>query len=621
MTATRAIRKSWKLVCLFGLIALGSHMHAQATIGGTINICTPVTSIGCNQLSVASAAGFAAGDRVLVIQMKGAAIDTANAPQFGNIIQYNNSGNYEFATIASVSGNTIYLNFSLVNTYSVPGLVQLVRVPQYANVTVSPVLSCPAWNGSTGGVLVLEASGILTLNADIDVSGKGFRGGTQCTNPDGNCGSGYSDYYYAVSSGFGAEKGEGIAMVSSPKRGGRGALGSGGGGGNKHNSGGGGGGNYSAGGHGGNEANFCPPTAVGGDGGKGLDYATQHKVFLGGGGGCSDNNNGVGTPGTNGGGIIIIRAAGIQSGNSTTRLILANGIDQVIIPNGIGDGSGGGGAGGAILLDVPNMTGDIVIQANGGAGGGQNCTYGSCFGPGGGGGSGFIGISAAALSFGTTAILGVGMPGLDVNPGSPCYNTSYGATGGQVSPNMQTGYVFIEGHSAGTGTVNAGSSKTICAGDSVMIGTAPVSGLNYSWTPQGSLSSASVSDPVAFPAYTTTYTLTVNSTSGNCAETASVLVTVVTCDTLSSIHIPNVFTPNGDGVNDHFKISASGLSIHCSIYNRWGQKLYEWSGTDGSWNGKGPQGNEAPDGTYYYILEVSGYKVNKTYKGFLTLGR
>lgn len=920
------------MLCFYVLMWASCHISAQATIGGTINLYTPVTSIGCSQLSVASSAGFAAGDRVLIIQMKGAGIDTSNTSQFGNVIQYNNSGNYEFATIASVSGNVINLSYTLINAYTVSGFVQLIRVPQYASPTVSSVLTCAPWNGSTGGVLVLEASGTLTLNADIDVSGKGFRGGTQCTNPDGGCGSGYSDYYYAVSSGFGAEKGEGIAMVSSPKRGGRGALGSGGGGGNKHNSGGGGGGNFSAGGHGGNEANFCPPTAVGGDGGKGLDYVTQHKVFMGGGGGCSDNNNGVGTPGTNGGGIIIIRAAAINAGSASA--IRANGIDVTIIPNGIGDGAGGGGAGGAILLDVPNMTGTIAMQANGGAGGGQNCTYGSCFGPGGGGGTGFIATSASALPAGTTPTQAAGLAGVDIYPGSPCYNASYGATAGQAATGGKMNYVFVEGQSTasvslnagssaticagdsavigasalagytynwspasglssasvanpkaspaattiytlggtapggcaasstvqvsvlpnpplnllnqaicpgdtaligtvalagvsyswspaaflsnpqssstrafpnvstiytltavnaqgnctrtatvqvsmlsspvvnagnssticagdsaaigtaplagyiyswspaaglssasaanpkaspagttiftlsvhnssgctGSGTVqvtlipnpalslsssqticpgdtaiigttasagisyswspashlsspqsastqafpntstiytltavnatgncsrtatvqvlvlnnlvaNTGSSKTICEGDSVMIGTAPVSGLNYSWTPQGSLSSASVSDPIAFPAYTTTYTLTVNSTSGNCAETASVLVTVVTCDTLSSITIPNVFTPNGDGVNDHFKISASGLSIHCSIYNRWGQKLYEWSGTDGYWNGKGPQGNDAPDGTYYYILEVSGYKVNKTYKGFLTLGR
>lgn len=617
LRAAHAFRKLLKLAAW--LMATGGFVNAQTPIGGTINLYTPVTAIGCSQLDVASAAGFAAGDRVLIIQMKGADIDTANTSQFGNIVQYNNSGNYEFATIASVSGNVINLNYSLVNVYTVPGLVQLVRVPQYASATVSSVLSCAAWNGSTGGVLALEASGTLTLNADVDVSGKGFRGGSQCANPDGGCGSGYSDYYYAVSSGFGAEKGEGIAMVPAPKGGGRGALGNGGGGGNKHNSGGGGGGNYSAGGHGGNEADFCPPTAVGGDGGKGLDYTTQHKIFMGGGGGCSDNNNGVGTFGTNGGGIIIIRAAGIQAAGPAS--IRSNGIDQVIMPNGIGDGAGGGGAGGVILLDVPNMTGNITLQANGGAGGGQNCTYGSCFGPGGGGGAGFIGISAPALPSGTSTNLTAGLPGVDIYPGSPCYNTSYGATGGQAAAAVKTNYVFTEGQSTASVSINAGGSKTICSGDSVTIGTAPVSGLSYSWIPASSLSSASISNPITFPAYTTTYTLTVVSTFGNCTGSAEVLVTIVTCDTLSSINIPNVFTPNGDGINDFFKISATGLAIHCSIYNRWGQKLYEWDGADGGWNGKEPHGHDAPDGTYYYILQVSGYKADKTYRGFLTLAR
>jgi gliding motility-associated-like protein len=468
--------------------------------------------------------------------------------------------------------------------------------------------------------MVLEVSGTLTLNANIDVSGKGFRGGTLCTNPDGGCGTGYSNYYYAVSSGFGAEKGEGITMVSVPKQGGRGSLGNGGGGGNKHNSGGGGGGNYSAGGHGGNEASFCPPTTVGGDGGKGLDYITQHKVFMGGGGGGSDNNNGVGTAGTNGGGIIIIRAASIQAGSASA--IRANGIDVMIIPNGIGDGAGGGGAGGTILLDVPNITGPVTIRANGGAGGGQNCSYGSCFGPGGGGGAGFIATSAPSFPAGVTAGSVPGAAGVDMYPGSPCYNTSYGATPGQLPAGIKTGYVFIEGDTSTGTSLNAGSSKIICTGDSVMIGTPPIGGLVYSWSPFAYLSSDSISSPLAFPPYTTSYTLTATGPSGHCSDSAIVLVSVVSCDTLSSLNIPNVFTPNGDGINDFFKIRATGFSgFHCSIYNRWGQKMYEWDNAGGSWNGKSPQGSDAPDGTYYYILEVSGYKADKAYRGFLTLSR
>ena len=234
----------------------------------------------CNAIS--------SGDKVLIIQMKGAVIDTSNTNNFGTVTNLNNCGNFEFATVSSISGNTILLQTAVLNNYFIAGRVQLIRVPQYINVSVGSPLSCLPWNGSVGGVLAFEVSGILTLNSNIDVSGKGFRGGTLCQNPDGSCGAGYSDFFYPVNSGFGAEKGEGIAIVSASKNGGRGPLANGGGGGNKHNSGGAGGGNFTKGGLGGKQADFCPSVPIGGTGGVGLNY-TGNSLFLGGGGGCSDN--------------------------------------------------------------------------------------------------------------------------------------------------------------------------------------------------------------------------------------------------------------------------------------------------------------------------------------------
>jgi gliding motility-associated-like protein len=65
--------------------------------------------------------------------------------------------------------------------------------------------------------------------------------------------------------------------------------------------------------------------------------------------------------------------------------------------------------------------------------------------------------------------------------------------------------------------------------------------------------------------------------------------------------IPNVFTPDGDGVNDAFIITNMGMkTLRCQIYNRWGELIYEWDGTTGSWNGKTKNGGDAVDGVYYY---------------------
>ena len=70
--------------------------------------------------------------------------------------------------------------------------------------------------------------------------------------------------------------------------------------------------------------------------------------------------------------------------------------------------------------------------------------------------------------------------------------------------------------------------------------------------------------------------------------------------------IPNVFTPNGDGKNDYFEIP--GLDDPCAgisrlmIFNRWGMKVYESSGSQLKWDGTYNGGNLTP-GVYFYVLE------------------
>jgi gliding motility-associated-like protein len=77
--------------------------------------------------------------------------------------------------------------------------------------------------------------------------------------------------------------------------------------------------------------------------------------------------------------------------------------------------------------------------------------------------------------------------------------------------------------------------------------------------------------------------------------------------------IPNVFTPNGDGVNDVLLITAKGLeTVNAEIFNRWGQKIYEWNTLNGGWDGFTASGLTAPEGTYYIILTATGADKKKT---------
>lgn len=92
----------------------------------------------------------------------------------------------------------------------------------------------------------------------------------------------------------------------------------------------------------------------------------------------------------------------------------------------------------------------------------------------------------------------------------------------------------------------------------------------------------------------------------------------------SLVDVPNVFTPNGDGKNDIFKVKAASLqSFHGIIINRWGRKVHEWSDPTGGWDGR-INGQYANPGTYYYIITAKGWEIDaKSYvkKGPLLLIR
>lgn len=70
---------------------------------------------------------------------------------------------------------------------------------------------------------------------------------------------------------------------------------------------------------------------------------------------------------------------------------------------------------------------------------------------------------------------------------------------------------------------------------------------------------------------------------------------------------PNVFTPNGDGVNDEFKPAFKSIRDYdLTIYNRWGRKVYHTTNPADGWNGK--EGNtNAAEGVYMYVAEAYGY--------------
>ncbi len=498
---------------------------------GTAASGQKVVTVGSARVDVnASSTALAAGDQVFIIQMQDALINTTNGISYGDgatgrgATDIRNSGRYEFGVIANITGGTITLRDNLANTYNSAAAsttltrrsFQVLRVPQLSTITLSGTINVTAWNGSTGGVYVLDVAGDLNMGgATIDASATGFRGG------GGKQGSviipGGTDYAVAAtgtaSTELGAVKGEGFAGtpklvrssgsapyngVSSGLTGGdlgypnsldqsKGAPGNAGGGGTSHNSGGGGGSNAGSGGKGGYSYGRYNTTGTGTSGcttsyrtltsGATTYYACDGdqardvgglpgkevapdaiRLLAGGGGGAGDSNNSNDDNPTviqnsgGNGGGAIFVRARTISGTGTLR---SNGQDG--LPAGR-DGAGGGGAGGTIAIATTtlNLSGVTAI-ANGGAGGisGLPLKGGETQGSGGGGGGGAI-IRPTGSNLSASSSYSAGTAGVNV-PATGITNTYGSSSGAGVSTTFD--FVNAQIQQPGTCVPNISISK------------------------------------------------------------------------------------------------------------------------------------------------------------------
>ncbi len=395
------------------------------------------------------------GDLVLIIQMQCADIDSSDSLNYGDGPGGNNdqivggsgyttsapgecqAGRYEFVRAGPgstdsqlVVASPLQYSYAHRPNQNLRRTMQVIRVPQYLDATLTGTVTAAPWDGFTGGVVVLDVAGRLNLNGQsVNVDGLGFRGGGARARASDDP---RERFAWATDNRHGT-KGEGIAGTPrfvSEKRdlgsggttvtdlgstwagypGGdfaRGAPGNAGGGGTYWNStsdngGGGGGGNGGPGGRGGAGWRAAGYTGINPDygnltekkwgfGGSRFAEASIARLVMGGGGGAGDNNNnsdpGLSSGGA-GGGIILLRA-GRLTGAGTLSARGARAPD-----NPLNDGAGGGGAGGSVLVFAGSHDSlSLTINAQGGRGGNAWWSTASGVvphGPGGGGGGGVV---------------------------------------------------------------------------------------------------------------------------------------------------------------------------------------------------------------------------------------
>lgn len=372
---------------------------------------------------------FESGAEIIIMQMQDDIIgsNTHNNVSFGNINTIASTGLYETATITSineVAGTPLTINLSqtLSNTYNIGtnSSVQIITFPQLGspNYTTIAGITAVNWDGNVGGVVAFQVAGTLTLAHNISANNAGFRGG----NADGDSFNFAScdNSVYRTNNASTGRKGEGIYKSTNTNYVyGRAKILSGGGGGSLIDAGGGGGSNFSSGGVGG--WGYCDAAdASGGYGGIDLSaYISGNRIFMGGGGGGGQINlGGTGGNGSNGGGIVLLKAnILVTTGACGNRSITANGANAT---DGTSNGGGGAGAGGSVILQVNsfsiNAGCSLTVAANGGNGGDADGWL--VRGGGGGGGQGTVFYSGTQPTVNVTTNTSPGVAGFDNDFGS-----------------------------------------------------------------------------------------------------------------------------------------------------------------------------------------------------------
>ena len=153
-----------------------------------------------------------------------------------------------------------------------------------------------------------------------------------------------------------------------------------------------------------------------------------------------------------------------------------------------------------------------------------------------------------------------------------------------------------------------------------------VENIAFQWSPADNLSCTDCLQPTFNALESKTYTLEASGAAG-CKVVDQITITV---DKNYAVYLPNVFSPNGDGVNDRFTVFSDGARIaqvlHLRIYNRWGHLVFDrqnFAPDDPTigWDGR-VQSQLAPNGVYIYQVEIEYVDTKiRVFSGDLSLVR
>ncbi|MCA9874366.1 MAG: hypothetical protein KC441_11945, partial [Anaerolineales bacterium] len=162
-----------------GAVILNRYARVTAVSGNTITV-TDITLLDDTADDHYTNDTLSSGDLLLIYEAQGASFTSITDDATYGAFVYGQAGVYEFAVVESVNGNDITVSSTNTPPYSCSGItgtydtlegnVQVVRVPQYTNLTIQSGATVTAlpWDGETGGIIALHVQNNLTVDGTID---------------------------------------------------------------------------------------------------------------------------------------------------------------------------------------------------------------------------------------------------------------------------------------------------------------------------------------------------------------------------------------------------------------------------------------------------------------------
>jgi gliding motility-associated-like protein len=136
--------------------------------------------------------------------------------------------------------------------------------------------------------------------------------------------------------------------------------------------------------------------------------------------------------------------------------------------------------------------------------------------------------------------------------------------------------------------------------------TSPAGNYQYNWITNGSLATTIPNPTINFPVFGDQTITLIATDANNCSYDSTKTIFVEEGVKISDFVVPNVITPNQDGVNEFIELPIlleECLQYKIKIMNRWGNLVYEMNGAQNAFMGRDKHGKELQDGVYFYILE------------------